>query len=43
MVVGCGSLNENDLHKLVYLNAESLVGGTVLGRVGRCGLVETAI
>jgi len=38
-VYGCGGLNENDLHRLIYLNALSPVCGTVqegLGGVASC-------
>lgn len=34
----CG-LNENCPHRLIYVNAWFPVGGTFLGRIGRCGLV----
>lgn len=37
-VVG-SSLNENDFQRIMYLNARTLVGGTVSERIRRCGLV----
>lgn len=39
----CGSLNENSPHRLVYLHAESLVGGTVLEGLGGANLLEEAV
>jgi hypothetical protein len=39
----CGGLNENGPHRFVSLNAWSLVGGTVLGRTGWCGLVGESV
>ena len=35
----CGGLNKNGPHRLIYLNACSLIGETVLGRIRRCGLI----
>lgn len=32
----CGGLNENDPYRLIYLNAWSLAGGIVLGKIRRC-------
>jgi hypothetical protein len=32
----CSGLNENDLHRLIYLNAWSPVGGTVWEGLGGC-------
>lgn len=34
-----GGLNANALHRLICLTTWYLVGGTVLGRIGRCGFV----
>ena len=33
-------MNENGFHTFIYLNACSLVGRTILGRIRRCGLGE---
>lgn len=38
-VVHCDGFNENVPHRLMYLNASSLFGGTVQ-RIRRCGLVK---
>lgn len=37
-VVG-SSLNENNFQRIMYLNARTLVGGTVSERIRRCGVV----
>lgn len=42
-VVRCGGMNKNGSHWLIYLTAWPLVGGNVLERVGRCGLVEGSV
>lgn len=39
----CDGLNETSLHKVIYLNIWSTVGGTVWGRVRRCDLVEKSM
>lgn len=38
-----GSLNEDRLYRLKYLNASSLVDGIVLGKIRRCGLVRGVV
>jgi hypothetical protein len=36
--VACGGLNDNEIHRHIYLNLCSLVGVTI--RIWQCGLVE---
>lgn len=39
----CGALNENGLHRIIYLNVWSLTSGIVLGWMRRYGLVGRGV